>query len=132
MRKPPSVIRDLDEDQTLWQQVTKRITPLQSRSQSTSSTTLVKKQARSTKPAPKISKKSTVGSSTKILKPLLPIDLQRGDRADLMAEHNEDCLVVMFRLTAALICMVIRLLALKLNCKDLLKTPTMQDVVVYW
>ena len=85
MRKPPSFNQDLDEDQILWQHVTKRITPLQSRSQSTSSTTSVKKQAHPTKPAPKISKKPIipVGSSTKILKPLLPIDLQRGDRAGL-------------------------------------------------
>ena len=50
----------------------------------------------------------------------------------MMAEHDEDCLVVMFRLTVALICMAIRLLAQKLNCKDLLKTPITQDVVVYW
>ena len=85
MRKPPSVNQELDEDQTLWQHVTKRIKPLQSRSRPISSSTPIKKQSHPTKPAPKISKKPLlpVGSSTKIFKPLLPIDLQRGDRAGL-------------------------------------------------
>ena len=85
MRKPPSVNQDLNEDQTLWQNVTKRITPLQGRSRPTSSSTSVKEEAYPTKTAPKISKKPLlpVGPSTKISKPLSPIDLQRGDRAGL-------------------------------------------------
>ena len=85
MRKPPSFNQDLDEDQILWQHVTKRITPLQNRSQSISSGTPVKKQAYPTNPSLKISKKPLLpmGSSTKILKPLLPVDLRRGDRAGL-------------------------------------------------
>ena len=85
MRKPPSVNQDLDEDQILWQYVTKHITPLQSRNQTISSSTPVKKQAYPTKPAPKISKKPLlpVGPSTKISKPPLPIDLRRGDGAGL-------------------------------------------------
>ena len=85
MRKPPSVNQDLDEDQILWQHVTKRITPLQSRSRLIPSSTPVKKQAYPTKLIPKISKKPSlpVRSSTKILNPLLPIDLRRGDRAGL-------------------------------------------------
>ena len=85
MRKPPSANQDLDEDQILWQRVIKRVTPLQSRRRSISSATPVKKQADPTKPSLKITKKplSPVGSSTKILKPLSPIDLRRGDRAGL-------------------------------------------------
>ena len=86
MRKPPSVNQDLNEDQILWQNVTKRITPLQSRSRPTPSSTPVKKEAYPTKTAPKISKEPLlpVGSSTKkILTPLFPIDLRQGDRAGL-------------------------------------------------
>ena len=85
MRKPPSVNQDLDEDQILWQHVTKRITPLQNRGRSISSATPVKKPAYPTNPSLKIFKKPLLpmGSSTKILKPLLPIDLRRGDRAGL-------------------------------------------------
>ena len=85
MRKPPSFNQDLDEDQILWQHVTKRITPLQNRSRPISPATPVKKQAYPTNPSIKISKKPLLpmGSSTKILKPLLPIDLRQGDRAGL-------------------------------------------------
>ena len=85
MRKPPSFNQDLDEDQILWQHVTKRITPLQSRSRLIPSSSSVKKQAYPTKSAAKISTKPSlpVGSSTKILNPLLPIDLRKGDRAGL-------------------------------------------------
>ena len=85
MRKPPSVNQDLDEDQTLWQHVTKRIKPLQSRSRPTPSSTPVKKQAYPTKTAPKISKKPlpAIASSPAIVKPILPVDLREGDRAGL-------------------------------------------------
>ncbi len=85
MRKPPYVNQDLDEDQILWQHVTKYVTPLQSRNQPILSSTPVKKQVHPTKPAPKISKTPylPIGPSTKIVKPPLLIDLRRGDRAGL-------------------------------------------------
>ena len=85
MRKLPPVNQDLDDDQTLWQHVTKRITPLRGRNHSGLSSPSVKKLTYPTKPAPKISRKSLspLESSNKITKPPLPIDLRRGDRAGI-------------------------------------------------
>ena len=85
MRKPPPANQDLDEDQILWLHVTRGITPLRSRNQSISISPPVKKLAYPAKSAPKISKKLLlpVESSTKTLKPLLPIDLRGEDRAGL-------------------------------------------------
>ena len=85
MRKNAPANQELDEDQILWFHVTKRVTPLRNRKQSIPSALPVKKVEQPAKPVTKISKKSlpSVKSSTKILKPPLPIDLREGDRAGL-------------------------------------------------
>lgn len=85
MRQKPPANQDLDEDQILWQHVTKRITPLRSRKQPISSLSPFKKLADPAELAPKIPEKLALplASSTKIIKSPLPIDLREGDRAGL-------------------------------------------------
>ena len=85
MRPPSPSNQDLDEDQILWQHVTKRITPLRSRNQPIAPSSQFKKLANPAELAPKIPKKSLLplASSTKIIKSPSPIDLRKGDRAGL-------------------------------------------------
>ena len=85
MRPPSSGNQDLNEDQILWQRVTKRLTPLRNRNQPIASSSPFKKLANPAELAPKISKKSLIplAAATKIIKSPLPIDLREGDRAGL-------------------------------------------------
>ena len=85
MRPPSPDNQDLDEDQILWQHVTKRVTPLRSRNQPIASLSPFKKLADPAELATKIPEKSALpsASSTKVIKSPLPIDLRKGDRAGL-------------------------------------------------
>ena len=85
MRQKPPANQDLDEDQIVWQLVTRHVTPLSGRNQTLLSSRTVKKLSQLAKPAPKISKKEPppAASSSTIVKPPLPVDLREGDRSGL-------------------------------------------------
>ena len=83
MRQKPPATQDLDQDQILWQRVTRRVTPLPGRKRPLSSSPTLKKLAHA-KSAPKISKTPLpAASSPTIVKPLPPVDLREGNRAGL-------------------------------------------------
>ena len=85
MRKNTPDNQDLDDDQILWYQVTKQVTPLRKRDQPISSSPPAKRMAYPANPVPKKSKESLLPSvsSAKIFKQPLPIDLREADRAGL-------------------------------------------------
>ena len=85
MRQNPPANQDLDEDQTLWQRVTQRVTPLPVRDKTLLPSTTVKKLAHFAKPASKRSKKMPLPAapSPTIVKPSSPVDLREGDRAGI-------------------------------------------------
>ena len=85
MRQKPPANQDLNEDQILWQRVTRRVTPLSGRNQPLSSSSPAKKLTHLVKSESKISKKVPlpVASSSKIVKTSLPVDLREGNRAGL-------------------------------------------------
>ena len=85
MRQKPPASQDLDEDQILWQRVTQRVMPLAGRNQPISPLLTVKQPAHPAKPASKKCKKTPLPAtpSSITVKPSLPIDLRKGDRAGL-------------------------------------------------
>ena len=85
MRQKPPANQHLDEDQILWQRVTRLVTPLSGRNHPISSSSTVKKPVHLAKPAPKISKEVPLpsASSSTIIKTLSPVDLREGGGAGL-------------------------------------------------
>ena len=85
MQQKPPANQDLDEDQILWQRVTQRVSPLPGRKQPLLPSPTAKKLSHLAKSTPKISKKAPipVAPSPTNVKPPLPVDLRKGDRAGL-------------------------------------------------
>ncbi len=85
MQTEPPANQYEDEDQILWQRVTRRVTPLSGCNQTISSLPTVQRPVHPAKPAPKISKKTPPSEMLPptTVKPPSPVDLREGDRAGL-------------------------------------------------